>query len=151
MKSNAASYKRAAIMSASPERLILMLYDGALAAMKRAKDGFAINDNVKLRNETISNNLIKAQNIFAELQRSLRMDKNEEFSDRMFNLYDFYNQKLNEANFKKIEEPVDTVLKLFQEIRDAWAEAMTKQQPVNTMPAPANIRAGVGGGISMRA
>jgi len=151
MKSNAASYKRAAIMSASPERLILMLYDGALSAMKRAKEGFAITDNVKVRNETISNNLIKAQNIFAELQRSLRTDKNEEFADRMFNLYDFYNQKLNEANFKKVEEPVDTVLKLFQEIRDAWAEAMTKQQPVKAMPAPANLSAGIGGGISLRA
>lgn len=138
-------------MSASPERLILMLYDGALAAMKRAKEGFAITDNVKVRNETISNNLIKAQNIFAELQRSLRMDKNEEFADRMFNLYDFYNQKLNEANFKKAEEPVDTVIRLFQEIRDAWAEAMTKQQPVKAMPAPANLRAGVGGGLSLRA
>ena len=151
MNSSAASYKRAAIMSASPERLILMLYDGALSAMKRAKEGFAITDNVKARNETISNNLIKAQNIFAELQRSLRMDKDGEFADRMFNLYDFYNQKLNEANFKKIEEPVDTVIRLFQEIRDAWAEAMTKQQPQRATPAPANLSAGVGGGISLRA
>ncbi|MBK1880465.1 flagellar export chaperone FliS [Pelagicoccus mobilis] len=151
MKSNAASYKRAAIMSASPERLILMLYDGALAAMKRAKEGFTITNNIKMRNETISNNLIKAQNIFAELQRSLKIEKDDDFADRMFNLYDFYNVKLNEANFKKIEEPIDTVIRLFQEIRDAWAEAMAKQQPAATMPAPANLNAGIGGGISLRA
>lgn len=136
-------------MSASPERLILMLYDGALAAMRRAKEGFGI-DCVKTRNETINNNLIKAQSIFAELQRSLRSDKNAEFSDRMFNLYDFYNEKLNEANFKKIEEPIDVVIGLFQEIRDAWAEALSKQV-VKSTPAPANLSAGVGGGISLRA
>ncbi|EDY80780.1 flagellar protein FliS [Verrucomicrobiia bacterium DG1235] len=136
-------------MSASPERLILMLYDGAIAAMNRAKEGFQI-ENIKDRNETISNNLIKAQNIFAELQRSLRMDKSAEFSERMFNLYEFYNVKLNEANFKKIEEPIDTVLKLFQEIRDAWADMLNKQAVTNR-PAPANLGAGIGGGLSLRA
>lgn len=136
-------------MSASPERLILMLFDGALGAMKRAKDGFRIED-VKARNETISNNLIKAQNIFAELQRSLRADKAGEFSERMFSLYDFYNLKLNEANFKKAEEPIDTVIDLFQEIRDAWAEMLGKQAP-KTHPAAVSYGAGIGGGISLRA
>ena len=149
MKSNAASYKKAAIMSASPERLILMLFDGALDAMNRAKDGFKVDD-VKARNEVISNNLIKAQNIFAGLQRSLRMDKTGEFAENMFNLYDFYTMKLNEANFKKVEEPIDLVLRLFKEIRDAWAEMLTKQNTKAT-PAPAFLNSGIGGGISLRA
>lgn len=149
MKSNAASYKRAAIMSASPERLILMLFDGALDAMRRAKEGFKIQ-GVKERNEAISNNLIKAQNIFAELQRSLRMDKGGEFTETMYNLYDFYTVKLNEANFKKSEEPVDTVIRLFSEIRDAWAEMLSKQA-VKAQPAPSFGSSGLGGGISLRA
>lgn len=136
-------------MSASPERLILMLYDGALDAMGRAKEGFKI-ESIRERNETISNNLIKAQNIFAELQRSLRMDKNAEFSERMFNLYEFYNVKLNEANFKKTQDPIDLVLRLFQEIRDAWADMLNKQT-VNNRPATANLSAGIGGGLSLRA
>lgn len=136
-------------MSASPERLILMLFDGALGAMNRAKDGFRIQD-VKERNEIISNNLIKAQNIFAELQRSLRMNQGGEFADRMFGLYEFYSLKLNEANFKKIEEPVDLVIKLFTEIRDAWAEMLSKQAS-KAQPARVNYGAGVGGGISLRA
>ena len=77
MNQNVESYKKAAILSASPERLILMLYDGALDAMRRAKSGFKLEE-VKSRNETISNNLIKAQNIFGELQRSLRPEKGKE-------------------------------------------------------------------------
>ncbi|MCH6255875.1 flagellar export chaperone FliS [Puniceicoccaceae bacterium K14] len=149
MNPKAASYKKAAILSASPERLILMLFDGAMDAMNRAKEGFKI-ESLKERNEAISNNLIKAQNIFSELQRSLRMDKKSEFSERMYGLYSFYTDKLNEANFKKIEEPIDTVLRMFQEIRDAWAEMLTKQ----TMKAEVvsrNQAGGVGGGISLRA
>lgn len=136
-------------MSASPERLILMLFDGALSAMNRAKEGFAVA-NVRDRNEAISNNLIKAQNIFGELQRSLRMDKNAEFSERMFDLYEYYNDRLNEANFKKIQEPIDEVIRLFSEVRDAWAEMLSKQT-VHHKPAMANLGAGIGGGISLRA
>lgn len=137
-------------MSASPERLILMLYDGALTAMKTARDGFKIQD-LRQRNETISNNLIKAQNIFGELQRSLRMDKGGEFPERMSKLYDFYNLKLNEANFKKSPEPIDVVIRLFTEIRDAWAEALSKQAPKVAPVAPVNLGSGVGGGLSLRA
>ena len=136
-------------MSASPERLTLMLFDGALDAMRRAKEGFKI-ETIKERNEAISNNLIKAQNIFAELQRSLRMDRGGEFSETMFNLYDFYTVKLNEANFKKSQEPIDVVIRLFSEIRDAWAEMLTKQA-IKAQPAPAIRSAGIGGGISLRA
>lgn len=149
MKSNAASYKKASILTASPERLILMLYDGALDAMRRAKGGFQIEE-LKSRNETISNNLIKAQNIFGELQRSLRMDKGTEYTDQMYSLYDFYVMKLNEANFKKREEPIDAVIELFSDIRDAWYEMLSKQKVKAEVVMPAR-GAGVGSGISLRA
>ena len=149
MKSNAASYKKAAILSASPERLILMLFDGALEALNKAKQGFEIEE-IKERNETISNSLIKAQNIFAELQRSLRMDKGGEFAEHMYKLYDFYVVKLNEANFKKEIEPIDVVIRLFSEIREAWAEMLSKQK-VKAEVVSHDKGAGLGCGISLRA
>ena len=41
LNQNAAFYKKAAILSASPERLILMLYDGAKARCdERSEEGF---------------------------------------------------------------------------------------------------------------
>jgi flagellar protein FliS len=149
MKSNAASYQKAAILTASPERLILMLYDGALDAMNRAKAGFQM-EGLKERNEMISNNLIKAQNIFGELQRSLRMDKRTEYTDQMYSLYDFYVMKLNEANFKKAEEPIDVVMELFIDIRNAWRQMLTKQKEKAEVVRPVH-GVGVGSGISLRA
>ena len=149
MNPNVASYKKAAILSASPERLIMMLYDGAFDSMNRAKDGFQIDD-IKLRNETINNNLIKAQNIFAELQRSLRMEKGGDFAERMFGLYDFYATKLNEANLNKDEKPIEVVMELFSEIRDAWSEMLSKQSIKAEMVSPAR-GIGVGESISLRA
>ncbi|HCR30993.1 MAG TPA: hypothetical protein DIV79_13350 [Opitutae bacterium] len=107
-------------------------------------------EDLKKRNEAISNNLIKAQNIFSELQRSLRLDKGGEFADQIFGLYGFYSTKLNEADFKKEEEPIDTVIRLFTEIRDAWEEMLTKQK-VKAEPAPAISGIGVGEGLSLKA
>ena len=149
MNQNVESYKKATILSASPERLILMLYDGALDAMRRAKSGFKLEE-VKSRNETISNNLIKAQNIFGELQRSLRPEKGKEFADRMFGLYAFYSMKLNEANFKKEEAPIDLAIELSSEIRDAWEEMLAKQK-VKAESVPVTSGMGVGEGLSLRA
>lgn len=149
MRSNVASYKKAAILTASPERLILMLYDGALDAMHCAKAGFGI-EGIKERNEMISNNLIKAQNIFGELQRSLRLKKGDKFSDQMFSLYDFYVMKLNKANFKKEEEPIDVVIELFTEIRNAWREMLSQQKVKAEVVIPAR-GIGIGEGLSLRA
>lgn len=149
MRFNVASYKKAAILTASPERLILMLYDGALDAMHCAKAGFGIEE-IKERNEMISNNLIKAQNIFGELQRSLRLKKGDKFSDQMFNLYDYYVMKLNKANFKKEEEPIDVVIELFTEIRNAWREMLSRQKVKAEVVIPAR-GIGIGEGLSLRA
>ena len=80
----------------------------------------------------------------------MRLDKGGEFADRMFGLYGFYSMKLIEANFKKAEEPIDTVIRLFTEIRDAWEEMLSKQK-VKAEPAPALYGMGVGEGLSLRA
>ena len=78
------------------------------------------------------------------------MDTKAEFAQNMYSLYDFYTTKLNEANFKKVEGPIDVVLNLFQEIRDAWAEMLTKPDVKVRPPAHAYGNRG-GAGISLRA
>lgn len=128
----------------------MMLFDGAFDALHRAKEGFKI-ESVRERNQIISNNLIKAQNIFTECQRSLKMEKGGKFPETMFQLYDFYTAKLNEANFRKEEAPIDTVIELFGEIREAWAEMLSKQMPKAKVVASARSSDGVGSGLSLRA
>ena len=68
----AKSYKAQSVQTASPGKLVLMLFDGYLRFTTAAKKSFDEEDLTK-KNEGINNNLIRAQNIVTELQSSLDM------------------------------------------------------------------------------
>ena len=65
----AKSYKAQSVQTASPGKLVLMLFDGYLRFTTAAKNAFNEEDLTK-KNEGINNNLIRAQNIVTELQSS---------------------------------------------------------------------------------
>ena len=93
--------------------------------MTAAKEGFK-EENFMKRNEIINNNLIKAQNIVAELQSSLDMDVPGELPGTLYKLYDFVYYQLQQANLKKDVEPINNAEKTIKELRDAWAEMLTQ-------------------------
>lgn len=121
----ARNYRTAAVNTATPGQLVLMLYDGALRAMATALGGFEI-ESVGPRFEQINNYLIKAQAILRELQSSLDFKAGGEFARRMWALYDFMLDRLHVANTSKDPEPVRIVEKLVVEVRDAWATMLTQ-------------------------
>jgi flagellar secretion chaperone FliS len=119
----AKSYQSVAITTATPGQLVLMLFDGALRFMAAAEAGFKIEDFLK-RNETINNSIIRAQDILRELQDSLDMGVEGDFSPRMYALYDFMLTQLTQANLKKEAAPIAIVSNLLGQIRDAWAQML---------------------------
>jgi len=125
------SYRTLAVETAGPGRLILMLFDGALRFLNAAETGFEVED-LRERNEAINNNLIRVQNIVTELQRSLDLEKGEEFARNLYALYDFMATQLMEANMKKQIEPIRTVARLLGEIREAWQEMLANQADSTT-------------------
>ncbi len=120
------SYRKTQIDTASPEALILMLYDGALRFLGQAEEGFT-NQN----NEAINNSLLRVQAIVTELLTSLNKEKGGEIALNLERLYLFFLDRLSEANIKKDPEPMKQIRPLIQNLRDTWAEAM-KQQVKNT-------------------
>ena len=117
------SYKSVAVTTATPGQLVLMLFDGALRFLTAAERSFAEEHPLR-RNESIHNNIVRAQNIILELQHSLDMRVEGGFPQRMFALYDFMNFQLNQANIKKDVAPIQVVSELLGEIRDAWAQML---------------------------
>ena len=93
---NAANYQKIKIETATPEALILMLYDGALRFMAQAEAAFEEN-NI----EKINNFLLRVQAIFTELQCSLDREKGGDIATNLERLYIFFNSRLVEANMKK--------------------------------------------------
>lgn len=121
----AKSYQSVAISTATPGQLVLMLFDGALRFMAKAEAAFNLEDLLK-RSETIHNNIVHAEAILRELQCSLDMSVEGDFSQRMYALYDFMLTQLHQANLKKDPAPIGIVCNLLGQIRDAWAQMLEK-------------------------
>ncbi len=110
-------YKQNTVMTATPEELILMLYDGAIKFMNIAKYSIEENDIQKAHKA-----LIRAQDIVMELNASLNMDY--DISDNLRALYNFVLEKLIDANIEKNAQDIDEVLGIMTELRDTWKEAI---------------------------
>jgi flagellar protein FliS len=80
------------------------------------------------RFEMINEQILKAQAIINELQSGLNFELGGEFARTMHRLYDYHNRRLLEANLRKQVAPVVEVERLVRELRDAWAEMLTKQE-----------------------
>ena len=131
---NAANYQKIKIETATPEALILMLYDGALRFMNQAELAFEENNL-----EKISNSLLRVQAIFTELQCSLDREKGGEIAINLERLYIFFNGRLAEANMKKDVKYILQIRPMIQNLRNSWEAAMQKQQASQKV-APARPR-----------
>jgi flagellar protein FliS len=140
----AKSYKAQSVQTASPGKLVLMLFDGYLRFTSAAKNAWTEEDMVK-KNEGINNNLIRAQNIVTELQSSLDMSVPGDLPGTLYRLYDYVLTNLQQANLSKDIQKVEEADKVISELREAWAEMLT-QNPENTASS-----GGQGGSISLQA
>ncbi|WP_431807142.1 flagellar export chaperone FliS [Lysinibacillus sphaericus] len=111
------AYKQNSVTTASPGELTLMLYNGCLKFLSKAK--LAIQDkNIQDKNT----NLIKAQAIISELMATLNMDI--EVSNNMFALYEYMNRRLVEANIQNDVSIIEEVEGFVMEFRDTWKEVI---------------------------
>jgi len=110
-------YRKAQIETASPTRLIVLLYDGALRFCAMAREA------MQSRNlEAQHINLIKAQRIVGELMGSLDRKAGGEVAENLLNLYIFMLDQLVHANLYDRIENVDNVMKMLEELRTTWQE-----------------------------
>jgi flagellar protein FliS len=124
------SYSRVATQTASPGQLVLMLYDGALRFLERARAGFD-HDDPKERNEAINNGILRAQTIFMELDRSLNMDQGGQVAATLRSLYDYFDRRLQESNVAKSPEGIIEVIQRVTVLRDAWIEMLRQGDPAS--------------------
>ena len=120
------SYQQVATKTAPPGQLVLMLYQGAAKFLERALTGFEMDDPAEA-NETINNNIIRAQEIIFELNVTLNMNEGGELAKALRSLYEYMDRRLMEANLKKEAEPLRDVLERVVVLRDAWAQMLNSQ------------------------
>jgi len=126
------------VEAASPQRLIIMLYDGAIKFMMRAQGAFASGE-IAARGEAIS----KAIAIVDEgLRGSLDLDAGGEIALNLANLYEYISNRLLYANLKGHEPSLEEALKLTMDLRAAWEQLERDARPTPAaQPAPEDARA----------
>lgn len=117
------------VMSASPARLITLLFDGARAAVSKARVHFAQND-IAARGQAISKAIDIVEN---GLKASLDMKAGGEVATNLRNVYDVIVRNLLLANLNNDINRLELADRLLADIGGAWREA---NDPVP--PAPAN-------------
>lgn len=111
------TYKQNSVTTASPGELTLMLYNGCLKFLTKAKKAIE-ESNFEEKNVNIQ----KAQSIINELIVTLNMDY--EISKQIYPLYDYMNRRLIEANVKNDVTIIDEVIGFATEFRDTWKQVI---------------------------
>ena len=110
-------YQKNAVQTASPAKLTLMLYDGAVKFTNIAIEAIEAGDIEKAHN-----NIVKAQNIIVEFRSTL--DMKYPVAKDFDVVYDYIYRRLVEANMKKDKDILVETLKHIKTMRDTWREVM---------------------------
>lgn len=112
-------YLENAIMTASPAKLVEMLYEKSVELLKESKEliekelFLEANDRIK-----------RVQDILMELNASLDMEKGGQIAQSLRSLYLYMYRTLVEGNIKKDIKKIEEILGYFEELLAAWRSAM---------------------------
>lgn len=112
-----AMYKNNQILTASPKRLIELLYEGAIKNIKLADLAL---DTVDF--ESVNRYSTKAQSIILELKNALNPTAGGEITEQLNQIYDFMFERLVSANIEKQPEKFELVRKMLEELKTTWNE-----------------------------
>lgn len=141
------------VVAADPHKLISMLYQGALMAIARAKNGM-----MRITNSKRAKSGIKSKDIAEKcaaisqaaaiiddgLNASLDKKVGGELAQNLSSLYDYMVIRLTQANLNNDMDALDEVVRLLNELKGAWegirqtGAASVDRQP-KAVPAPAAV------------
>lgn len=118
-------YKRQQIETASPGRLLLLLYEAGLKNLRAAQKSI---DEKKVGQA--HNCLMKAQAIVLQLNTDLNMEAGGEIAQNLSSLYLYMHRRLVEANAQKDAAIVQEVIDLLSELKEAWDAIILKKSTI---------------------
>lgn len=121
MKSAHQKYKQTSVQSASREKILLMLYEGAIRFMKQAI--------LAIEKKDIADrgmNIGRAFDIINELNNTLNHEAGGEIAANLEQLYMFVTEQLTKANATGQKKPLEDALKVMETLYAGWVEAIEK-------------------------
>ena len=114
----AATYRRNAVLTASPEKLVQLLYEGAIRHLERSH--LALQDPSTTHSAAVGESLSKAIGIVGELRTALDHKAGGEVSVNLDRLYEFILAQMSEANLGRTPKPLEAALKVLRTLKEGW-------------------------------
>lgn len=111
-------YQNNQILNASPEQILIMLYDGAIRFTRQAMQGMD-EKNMRVKAEKIS----RAMAIVSEFANTLDHEVGGKIAEDLDALYNFMILELGRANRENDRKALETVEDLLSGLRETWVEA----------------------------
>lgn len=121
MKNAYQKYKTQSIQTASKEKLLLMLYEGAIRFIKQAIKATE-EKNIAERGYNIG----KAFDIIMELNNTLDHKVGGDIARNLEQLYMFIMEQFTKANISGTTEPLQASLKILENLYEGWVQAVEK-------------------------
>ena len=124
------AYQKTQVTTAKPEKILLMLYEGAIKFNKLSI--------VKMKEKNIAEkgkNISKTLAIISELMNTLDHEKGGQLAADLENLYMFMMDKLIEANMHNRVEELEVVERLLITLHTAWQDVVNNPRP-DGVPSP---------------
>jgi flagellar protein FliS len=109
-------YLKTRVMTATPEQLQMMLFDGAVRFAEQGRVAL-----VDKNYEQAFNSISKVQRILTELTCSLKREAFPELCDRLSGIYTYAYKKLIEANTEHNVAALDEAIELLKYQRETWS------------------------------
>lgn len=114
----AATYQRNAVLNATPEKLVQMLYDGAIKNLEKSRLGLA--DQKTARSSEVGQSIGKAIGILGELRASLDHAAGGVIARDLDRLYEFALDQLSQANLTRTPNGVENTLRVVRTLKEGW-------------------------------
>ncbi|MGM0884182.1 MAG: flagellar export chaperone FliS [Bacillota bacterium] len=127
-------YLQTTVQTASPQQLLIMLYDGAIRFCRQGIEAiksmdYAVANTSFLRTQDIINEFI------------ITIDRTSPLSENLLYLYEYFNKCLIESNIKKNIEPAEEVLGHLIELKETWVQAAKQYNQLTGQSSGSTLKA----------
>jgi flagellar protein FliS len=139
-------YQQNQVMHTSLEKLIVLLYEGALTFIHQGREALHNRELV-----TAGIKLLRARNIVSALRNGLDYEQGGELAINLDRLYLFAHDELLHANKEGNPAVLDPVIEVLSTLKEGWLEAVSQKSDgkdteklqshvTQQLPAPPGLR-----------
>ncbi len=112
-------YQQNQVQTASPEQILIQLYEGCIRFLKQAQNAMETGNRIK-KLEKVSRGMA----IITELSNTLDFEAGGEIAEDLDALYAFMTRELTRSNTENDPQALQTVINIMSELHEGWVQAV---------------------------